>query len=157
MGKWYKDVNQHTILQLPKDEAGINVWCRLIKRCNNRFKVCGSTRLCEKHFETCFISKPPGGKNRRLLTGAKPVLHSWNDWKTRGFLVGNLQKNVLRLLLLLLKMVTMDESASVSNPEVMEIIEPDDDYNDNNNVNNDYIIWREENEWLKKENERLKQ
>ena len=53
--------------------------------------------------------------------------------------------------------ITMDESASVSNPEVMEIIEPDDDYNDNNNVNNDDIILREENEWLKKENERLKQ
>ena len=44
----------------------------------------------------------------------------------------------------------MDESASVSNPEVMEIIEPDD-------INNNYIILREENEWLKKENERLKQ
>ena len=34
----------------------------------------------------------------------------------------------------------MDESASVSNPEVMEIIEPDDDYNDNNNVKNDDTI-----------------
>ena len=31
----------------------------------------------------------------------------------------------------------MDESASVSNADVMEIIEPNDDYNDNNNVNND--------------------
>ena len=69
----------------PKDEADINEWCRLIKRCNNRdgFKVCGSTGLYEKHFETSFISKPPGGKSRRLLIGAKPVLHSWNDWKTR--------------------------------------------------------------------------
>ena len=39
----------------------------------------------------------------------------------------------------------------------MEIIEPDDDYNDNNNVNNNCIILREEDEWLKQENERLKQ
>ena len=53
--------------------------------------------------------------------------------------------------------ITMDESASVSNPAVMEIIEPDDDCKDNNNVNIDYIILGEENEWLKKENELLKQ
>ena len=52
-----------------KDEAGINEWCRLRKRCNNRdgFKVCGSTRLCEKHFETSFISKPPGGKKQKTF------------------------------------------------------------------------------------------
>ena len=40
---------------------------------------------------------------------------------------------------------------------LLEIIEPDNDYNDNNNVNNDDIILREENVRLKKENKRLKQ
>ena len=111
----------------------------MIKRCNNRdgFKVCGSTRLCEKHFETSFISKPPGGINRILLTCAKPVLYSWNDWKTRVPCSKPPKELVATVVTTVKDDITMDESASVSYPEVMEIIEPDDDYNDNNNVNND--------------------
>ena len=111
----------------------------MIKRCNNRdgFKVCGSTRLCEKHFETSFISKPPGGKNRILLTCATPVLYSWNDWKTLVPCSKPPKERVAAVVTTVKDDITMDDSASVSYPEVMEIIEPDDDYNDNNNVNDD--------------------
>ena len=75
-----------SFFSFPKDEAGMKEWCRLIKRENNRdsFKVSGSTRLCEKHFETKFVYKPPGGTTKRLLSSAKPVLHPWNDWNTEA-------------------------------------------------------------------------
>ena len=38
------------------------------------------TRLCEKHFEKKFIYRPPGGTISRLLEGATPVLHPWNNF-----------------------------------------------------------------------------
>ena len=80
---------------------------------------------------------------RNNLIGAEPVLHSWNDWKTRGVPCRKPPKERVATVVTTAKDdITMDESASVSNPEVMEIIEPDGDYNDNNNVNNDDIIWK---------------
>ncbi|XP_057294591.1 uncharacterized protein LOC130623114 [Hydractinia symbiolongicarpus] len=38
------------------------------------------TRLCGKHFDISVIYKPPGGTRKRLLDGAKPILHAWYDF-----------------------------------------------------------------------------
>ena len=83
----------------------------------------------------------------------KPILHSWDDWKTRV----PCRKPPKERVATVKDYITMDESASVSNPEIMKTIELDDDYNDNNNVNNDDIILREENERLKQLEDTLKQ
>ena len=65
-----------------KEKSRVNQWCNLIRRRNNSdgFVVNKHTRLCEKHFEKKHIYRPPGGTKSRLLEGAKPVLHSWNNF-----------------------------------------------------------------------------
>ena len=72
----------YLFFRFPKNNVDINVWCNLIKRQNNRynFSVTPSHRVCGKHFEENFLFKPPGGTRTRLLQGAKPVLHIWNEF-----------------------------------------------------------------------------
>ena len=64
-----------------KDVGRLKKWCSLIRRQNNRdgFVVGKHTRLCEKHFEAEFVYRPPGGTRIRLLQGALPSRHPWND------------------------------------------------------------------------------
>ena len=64
----------------PSDPNSKDEWCRLIKREDGRdgFKVTESTRLCDSHFLPCDIVN--GRLNRKT---AKPVLHSWNDFKIK--------------------------------------------------------------------------
>lgn len=66
----------------PDDKSVKKNWCNLIKRRENQdgFKITKSTRVCEKHFLPEYIYRPPGGTKKRLLDGAKPVLHSWNNF-----------------------------------------------------------------------------
>ena len=71
-----------SFFRFSKNNVYINVWCNLIKRQNNRdnFSVTPSHRVCGKYFEENFLFKPPGGTKTRLLQGAKPVLHTWNEF-----------------------------------------------------------------------------
>lgn len=66
----------------PKDPAERKVWCSLIKRANNKdgFTISSSTRVCERHFPPDQIHRPPGGTRKRLVTGARPTLHTWNEY-----------------------------------------------------------------------------
>ena len=42
--------------------------------------VSKSTRVCEKHFFPEKIYRPLGGTRKRLLQGARPILHPWNNF-----------------------------------------------------------------------------
>ena len=44
------------------------------------FRVNESTRVCEKHFKSFKIYRPPGGTRWRLIDGARPLLHRWNSF-----------------------------------------------------------------------------
>ena len=46
----------------------------------NGFRISKSTRECEKHFLPEKIYIPPGGTRKRLIQGASPVLHPWNNF-----------------------------------------------------------------------------
>lgn len=63
----------------PQCEKEKKLWCRLIKREENRdgFKITESTRVCSLHFLP--IHFKPGGK-RLDRKQAKPVLHAWNNF-----------------------------------------------------------------------------
>ena len=65
-----------------KDKGRVIQWCNLIKRQNDRdnFKVTKESKVCEKHFPKEFLYRPPGGTRTRLLEGAKPTLHHWNNF-----------------------------------------------------------------------------
>ena len=54
----------------------------MIKRRENEdgFRITKSTRVCEKHFLPEKIYRPPGGTRKRLIQGARPVLHPWNNF-----------------------------------------------------------------------------
>ena len=56
-----------------------NAWCNLIKRRENKdgFRITKSTQVCEKHFLPSKIYRPTGGR-KRLIQGARPILHPWN-------------------------------------------------------------------------------
>ena len=58
------------------------MWCNKIKRQDGKdgFRVNESTRVCEKHFESFKIYRPPGGTRWRLIDGARPLLHRWNSF-----------------------------------------------------------------------------
>ncbi|XP_066918664.1 THAP domain-containing protein 1-like [Clytia hemisphaerica] len=52
----------------PEDKDRLSLWCSRIKRVNGKdnFKVTKATTLCEKHFRTEDIHRPPGGTRKRL-------------------------------------------------------------------------------------------
>ena len=66
----------------PKDTSAVRDWCNLIKRQNGKdgFKVSGSTYVCSKHFLHSDVRRPPGGTRHSLRKGARPLLHSWNNF-----------------------------------------------------------------------------
>lgn len=70
------------MFQIPADSSRRKLWCNLIKRHDGKdgFKITDSTRVCEKHFEPSLIYRAPGGTRKRLCDGAKPLLHTWNDF-----------------------------------------------------------------------------
>lgn len=74
--------NNVIFFNFPRDTFAKRSWCNLIKRQDglDGFNITNSTRLCEKHFGISVIYKPPGGTRKRLLDGAKPILHAWNDF-----------------------------------------------------------------------------
>ena len=59
-----------------------DAWCNLIKRRENKdgFRISKSTRVFENHFLPENIYGPPGGTRKRLIQGARPVLHPWNNF-----------------------------------------------------------------------------
>ena len=65
-----------------KDKGVVIQWCNLIRRRNNYdgFVVSDATRVCEKHFLSDTIYRPPGGTRVRLIGDSKPLLHSWNNF-----------------------------------------------------------------------------
>ena len=65
-----------------KDKGVVIQWCNLIRRRNNcdGFVVSDATRVCEKHFLSHTIYRPPGGTRVRLIGDSKPLLHSWNNF-----------------------------------------------------------------------------
>ena len=67
--------------KFPEEPSEKTVWCNKIKRQDGKdgFRVNESTRVCEKHFESCKIYRPPGGTRWRLIDGARPLLHGWNS------------------------------------------------------------------------------
>nr|XP_047145865.1 uncharacterized protein LOC124818814 [Hydra vulgaris] len=68
----------------PKDKNEISIWCNLIKRKNglDGFNVTNSSYLCYSHFKSQDILRAAGGTRCSLRKGAKPSLHSWNNFKT---------------------------------------------------------------------------
>ena len=68
--------------KFPVEKNEKNVWCNLIKRHDGKdgFNVRSSTRVCMKHFPSESTYRPPGGTRRRLLKGARPTLHTWNNF-----------------------------------------------------------------------------
>ena len=66
----------------PSDLCLRKAWCNLIKRQDGQdgFQITAGTRICDKHFPSSMIYKPPGGTRKRLVDGAKPILHPWNDF-----------------------------------------------------------------------------
>ena len=69
--------------QFPKDKNEISLWCNLIKRKNSldSFNVTSSSYVCCSHFKAQDILKAAGGTRCTLRKGAKPSLHSWNNFK----------------------------------------------------------------------------
>lgn len=44
------------------------------------FKIKESTKICVVHFPLSQVLKIPGGTKKKLINGAKPTLHSWNNF-----------------------------------------------------------------------------
>ena len=65
-----------SFFMFPKDPGMRKVWCNRIKRVDGKdnFRVTNHIVLCEKHFTQSDIVRPPGGTQKRLKKGAKPVL-----------------------------------------------------------------------------------
>ena len=68
--------------KFPEEPSEKTMWCNKIKRQDGKdgFRVNESTRVCEKHFESFKIYRPPGGTRWRLIDGARPLLHEWNSF-----------------------------------------------------------------------------
>ena len=82
----------------PKDATAIKDWCNLIKRHNGKdgFRVSNSTYICSKHFLPADVRRAPGGTRHSLKKGARPLLHSWNNFTSGGH--GERQPPMERLL-----------------------------------------------------------
>ena len=54
----------------------------MTKRWENKdgFRISKSTRVREKHFLPEKMYRPPGGTQKRLIQGARPILHPWNNF-----------------------------------------------------------------------------
>ena len=71
-----------SLFNFPRELSSRKLWCNLIKQQDglDRFHIMKNTKICEKHFDVSVIYRPPGGTRKRLLDGAKPSLHSWNNF-----------------------------------------------------------------------------
>ena len=71
-----------SFLCFPQEQSERNAWCNLIKRRENKdgFRISKSTRVCEKHFLPEKIYRLPWGTQKRLIQGARQVLHPWNNF-----------------------------------------------------------------------------
>ena len=70
------------LLSFPSEPSRKKLWCNLVKRQDGMdgLKITKkSTQLCEKHFESHMVYRPPGGTKKRLLADSKPTLHGWNN------------------------------------------------------------------------------
>ena len=66
---------EFVFFKFPEEPSEKTVWCNKIKRQDGKdgFRVNESTRVCEKHFESFKIYRPPGGTRWRLIDGTRPL------------------------------------------------------------------------------------
>ena len=81
-GEGVLEPTHNVFFKFPSDNGRKNDWCNLIRTRDgfDGFKVTKYTVLCSKHFKPCDKKRPPGGTRTDLIKGARPLLHSWNNW-----------------------------------------------------------------------------
>ena len=140
-----------------KDKGRVLQWCNLIKRQNNRdnFKITKETKVCEKHFPKEFLYRPPGGTRTRLLEGAKPTLHHWNNFGTAvdsSSSIPSKRKSPKKRLRLEIEPKELDDDANTIQDDLpLPFSEYDADFTVNEQTDLSETI-----KALKAENERLK-